>query len=428
MQIFLLILFPLIFVFSGTQLSAYVSNALYKSYETHYAALEKRKSNFTTGLLIEGGSTINGGDSDGNKCSVLQRYALAESTLGMLYSRETYATETEALKTKLHLDTVPLNDREGTIEFSGRYDQVNVTPWFGYKLPIDSFYGTFYLSFYMPFTYQAIRDVVAIDQTSLDGVGATADIRTDITNDLNQYLRDYGNDLHYFESLYYGGLGDILCMIEWKRNFKQAREYLINVALHAKAGVSAPTGIRQDVDILFHQPNGNNGSWGIPLSVAIDLEFIHHFHLGLKVDFLSLFYLTDQFRLKTDPKQSPLFIPEKGTATIAPGNTWDFMLFGKWEQIGKTGFYGMVSYQFISHNEDQLYPFENAFDYNIVNTNPVLDDWSSHYALFKWGYQWGRDDQNASWGLDTFFFYKAPILNKRSIDLHLFGGSIEFIF
>ncbi len=422
------IIFPLFLSFFGNQLlNAYAPVPLSKPYEIPTFLYEKRKQTMSSGFFVEGGSTTIGGDGDGHHIDFLQRYEPFQSTIGMLKTRITDKAKADALYTIL---TTPgsLSEHDGAISYQANYDQINATSWFTIKLPIDKFFGSFFWNTYLPFTYQSIRNVTFEDQTSNTPGGSSALVKTNITDDLNAYLQEFGSNIKIPNVAHaYGGLGDIISMLEWRRHFPQKREYLIDVLVHAGLGVSIPSGINNDVDYPLMLPNGNRGAWGIPLTAGIDLGFLHGFHCGIDVDFLSLFYVTNTFRLKTDPAQTSLFIPEKGIATLAQGNTWHFNLFGRWERINKTGFYAGLKYQFMTHNEDELYPLENQFDFNVVNSNPQLDEWSAHYFMFSAGYN-SAHHKDARVTCDGSLFYKAPIVYKRSILMHTFGAQLTIRF
>ncbi|MBL4588326.1 hypothetical protein JKY79_03210 [Candidatus Babeliales bacterium] len=402
---------------------SYAPNHFFKPYEIPTFLYEKNRQTMNAGFLVEGGSSCIGGDPEGRHVGVLQRYEREQSTLGLLKTRTTMADEATALLNTLLPDT--LTEDDGALIFDGTYDQVNVTTWFSWKLPIDNTYGSFALNTYLPFTYQAIHNISFTDQTPNTVSSSSERVKQNITNDVPLFLEKYGsiniNDKKY------GGLGDITCMLQWHRHFPQIRDHLINVFLHASLGTTIPTGIRRDCNNPFHLENGNNGAWGVIIKSGIDLGSTHDFHCGLDVDFLGLFFTTNSFRLKTDPTQTSFFIPEKGIATLAQGNSWDFGLFGKWDRILKSGFNAGLRYQFITHNEDELYPLESQFDFNVVNSNLQLEEWSAHYMMFSAGYD-SAVYKDARVTCNASLFYKTPIIYKKSILMHSVGGQIQLRF
>lgn len=402
---------------------AYAPNQISKPYEISTLLYEKSRQTMNAGFFVEGGSSCIGGDPEGHHVGVLQRYEHTLSTVGMLRTRTTMETEATTLLNSLLPNT--LTESDGALVFNGTYDQVNVTTWYSLKLPIEKSYGSFTFNTFLPFTYQAIRNISYVDETPNSTSGSSALVKQNITNDVPAFLEKYGS--LNIKDKKYGGIGDIVCMLQWNKNFPQMRDHLINVLVHAALGTTIPTGIQRDCSNPFHLENGNNGAWGVVIRSGIDLGFTHDFHCGLDIDFLGLFFTTNTFRLKTDPTQTSFFIPEKGTATLAQGNTWHFGLFGKWDRILKSGFYTGLKYQFITHNEDELYPLDNQFDFNVVNSNLQLDEWSAHYIMFSAGFN-SAHHKDARVTCDASIFYKAPVIYKKSILLHSVGGQLTLRF
>ena len=89
----------------------------------------------------------------------------------------------------------------------------------------------------------------------------------------------------------------------------------------------------------------------------------------------------------------------------------------------------MISYQFLKHDEDRLYPKSYDFDYSIVNSAESMKEWSAHNFVFQLAYDpFGTGLKKSKIKPHISIFYKMPITGKRVITAHTFGGQIACSF
>jgi hypothetical protein len=416
-----------------SSISAFTPTAFFRPYDVVFKSLDHRFHRWDSGITFEGGGTHKSGDYHGHIVNLLQLYAPTESTIAMLLGSKpgsaAYNLLTDIFGSPAQ---ATLDGKRGEFKLGGQFRQVAVTPWIRVDLPTNKAYGIWSLALFMPFLRQSITNVTKTDQTqTLDGVGVdAADQATKqlITNDIDGFLYKFGDELEIPHDSVQTGPSDLSLMLSWRKKFEQDREYLRNVTVRGEIGLTAPTGFRTHKNLPLRFSAGNNGAWGVPIIANLDLEFVHHLHFGLQVDFLGLFYVTETFRMKTNKAQTDFFTPHKGLATLAQGPTWHFNLFAGWDKIAETGLYGLINYQFAKHDQDRLYPSDSQFDYNIVNSSERLGEWNTHTLMLRIGYQTYHDRKDEKVAADVNFFYKIPLITKKAFEMHLFGGQLALSF
>ena len=208
--------------------------------------------------------------------------------------------------------------------------------------------------------------------------------------------------------------------------------------LHAKLGVTIPSSQEKDEDRAFSMPLGNDGAWGLPLGLGIDVAFVHNITLGLNAEFLILFDKSRVRRLKTREEQTEFLLLHKGVATKEHGLTWQFHLYfmlrpltwfsSAGKKSGDDGLWASFDYQFVRHDDDRLNPRSNEFSFAIVNSARSLKEWTIHNLLFRAGYNFANLAKKWPVSPEINLFYKLPVAGKNIIDNHSFGGTIAINF
>lgn len=402
---------------------SYAPTNFTRPYEVDFKLHEWNKDNFRIGAFGEYGTTKKCRDWDENKKNVLQIYNPQQSSVAMLLGAPAGSViEKMAKDLGASANTVTANGCRGQFTLTGEYEEADATIFAKYKLPIN-LDGVFELACFVPFKHFKFKNVTWTDHTK-DILSADKKFKSTISSQLAAQAKALGNlDINEngFDA---SGLGDIVVMLGWYKDFKQNRAYLKNVRVNAKVGLSIPTGEKKDEDQALSLPLGNDGAWGIPASLGLDLDFIKHFRAGLELSFLGLFDCTRTHRMKTSTYQTDFLLLHKGVATKSQGASWQFNLFAQNTRIWKH-FSGMIGYQFLKHDENRLSPKSYDFSYPIVNSAESLKEWHTHSLLFQVGYE---PYKTARFKPHVSLFYKMPITGKRAILAHTIGARIAVAF
>jgi hypothetical protein len=407
---------------------AYAPTNFCTPYKVDFRLYEWKHNNWRFGAFAEYGDTTKGRDRSLKRTGVLQRYNGHESSIGMLLGLPSGSfLDNLAKSLGVSAATATEDDYRGKFLLNGEYEEWDVTLFGRYKLPIK-IEGIFEIGLFVPFRSLEFKNVTWADQTR-DVLTADKEFKEKVSNNMETFARDYGN-LNINRSGYkQSGVGDIAVMLGWQKDFaQQTKRYLKNVRVNAGVGVSIPTGKQKDEDQSLSMPLGNDGAWGIPVYIGLDLDFFWRLQAGVELNFLGLFDTTGTYRMKTSTHQTDFLIMNKAKATRSQGPTWHFSLFGRAKKIFAKGLSAMVKYDFVKHDEDRLSPKSYDFDEEIVNTAQTLKEWATHSFTFRAAYAPLGTDTKYKVKPQVSLFYKLPITGKRSIECSTIGGQIAFSF
>ncbi|MFH0898223.1 MAG: hypothetical protein V1855_01455, partial [bacterium] len=244
--------------------AAFAPTSFFRPYDSALRLADWKKSTFKLGVQGEYGDKSSGKDWDAVSRNVLALHDEKQSTLAMIKSSNNQ--EIRSLKNlmdsliglpALDEDTVGLLKDAGKQTFTGDFNEWDINISAGYKLPIRALPGTFALCVHIPIIRKEIQNVSITDLTKNEtAIGRVNEVGTIIKNNLTTNLKTnvkkWGNlDLSDWDQT---GVGDIVALLTWYESFRQDKEYLKNVNLHAKLGVSVPTGEEKDEDRAFSMP------------------------------------------------------------------------------------------------------------------------------------------------------------------------------
>lgn len=281
------------------------------------------------------------------------------------------------------------------------------------------------LSAYLPYMSMKLSDVCLQDLTKSD---TPEDIRVKqyLTRDIRETLLVLGGiDTNGWKRT---GLGDLIVLLAWYRNFYQAKPFLKNVRVHWHIGLGFPTGLKEDIDKLFAIPFGFDGSFFIPYCIGLDLYFAACIKAGVEAELFQVFGHTRCRRIKTDPSQTDLFLLHKTPVYCDHALVQRFSVYLESYHFPK-GMSVRVGYQFYKRGENKYSISNNAFSPNIANTAESIFDWTVH-SIFL----------NASYDFGALLGYSAPVIPKialfmrlpfnglRSVAFRTIGATVSFDF
>ncbi|MCB9493697.1 MAG: hypothetical protein H6679_05485 [Epsilonproteobacteria bacterium] len=406
------------------QVQAFAPTNFFPPYDPHWRLPRYDDTRFRVGAHIEYGDTSSGRDHNGDKTNVLQIFDCTQSSVDMIRK----PLPCDASKTKPILDRFDSNgvtDYWGQLCMTGKFRQLDVTLHGSYLMPKSGgIPGRFGLGVYLPVRYAKVEDVCMTKINRCQNDARNKIVCDFLTDDIKKKAQELGClDICEWDKT---GVGDLVILAHWFEKYRQSKEHLKNVTFMFKLGLSIPTGAERDEDKALSFSLGNDGAWGMPIALALDLDFTHDIRLGGEVEFLLLFDDTRIRRLKTHEGQTEFLLLNKGRATKNHGLTWKFYLFLQAIRFAG-GLSAKVAYEYVKHDDDRLTPKSDDFSYIIVNTANSLKEWNHHNFIFQVSYDFMTESKY--WLKPQMsLFYKLPITGRGVVNPHTFGGQFAVHF
>jgi len=243
-------------------------------------------------------------------------------------------------------------------------------------------------------------------------------VNANLMQNLSQIVYELGDGLQMNNDWEKIGMGDLEFILSWDKSFKQPKPILKNVDLGIYGGLSFPTGVRQNEDLIMSIPFGNDGSLGMLVGGNIQLQWWKHLRGGIIVNFLELFGTTRNRRVKTDASQSDLLLLAKTEARKGWGLTQQYNLYLEGHNLFENWSL-RAAYNYIKHNNDSLAIFNQSYSNEIANTALSLQEWTQHsmnFSLRHYGPVWAE------------LYYIYPFNGKSVIQSAFLGGSLGINF
>ncbi len=281
------------------------------------------------------------------------------------------------------------------------------------------------ISSYLPILSMRLSDVCYIDQTR----NVTDDdvrVRELLTNNIAANIYELGGlDIGGWRR---SGIGDLILLLGWARDFRQSKPFLKQVGVHWHIGVWFPTGKVRDEDKLLALPFGFDGAFSVPYCLGLDLTFAACIRAGIEVELIQTFGNVRCRRIKTDESQTDLFLLQKAPAYKDFGMTQRFDLYAETFDI-VPGWNFKVGYQYIKHGEDVLSLETNAFSPLIANSAEYLQECTIHSIFLNTSYNFGvLTCYDAPVVPQLSLFMRLPFNGKRSIAYRTIGGCLSIDF
>jgi len=318
--------------------------------------------------FVEAGISEKCYDGDGNGVNALQIWNCDQRSVEMLEGAPANSPidrKNRAIEPVLNLEADP---RAGYFTVCGDLKMDAAVHLVGrYALKKDWF-----VTLFMPFYAMRLTDVRWCDQTTNE------QLKTDLTNDLGKYTCDLGClDIGCWSRR---GPGDLACIIDWLSDFPQNKEYLQNVRVNARIGLTIPTGLKRDDDKIMAIPFGNDGCCTVPFGGGLTVFIRPCIMLGVDVQLTHTFGNARLRRIKTHEDQTELLLLNKARAYRDYGLMQRFNL-----QVGAHRFWkgtsARLGYQYIKHGEDSLSLCTSEFSQRIANTSVQLEEWTMHHLV-----------------------------------------------
>lgn len=385
---------------------------LSRPYNIFFKPERKKDTRSFFTMFVEGGiGHAKGFDEDGST-NVMRIFNSREDGIAMLQGFSESSPQGQLLDKIQGVNVAPIdNGIRGNFLVSGDM-KLDYGIGFGWRY---FFPNDFSIGLYIPMYSMRLKNVCWQDQTP-STTPADPDVR------VKQYLTDnffanvsaLGDGLS-LKGWHRTGVGDLVALLEWDRDFPQPRPLLKNVRLNARLGLNIPTGLRADEDKLFALAFGCDGATGIIFGADLAVTFGDYMRAGVDVELLPLFGTVSSRRIKTDFNQTQSLLLEKTCVYTDWAMIQQFNIFVKFADFYK-GFKIDVDYQFLKQGSAQMTPLSPAFPINIVNTGRNLEEWTAHDVIVKLGYDFkGTLREDARVAPTISFFAQMPFNGKNSI-------------
>ena len=375
---------------------------------------------FQVSLFAETGVSHKGFDNDACKTNALNIWNCDQDALAML---DGFPSDSTIGQKRIEIDA---NDdgQRGHFLVDG-----DLKTRFAGAIGFRTFFkDTWSISAYLPFYAMELDNVCWRDQTK-NVSDEDARVKTLLTDAFFSNICSLGDGLQLWDWKR-AGIGDLTLLGEWFRNFPQAKPLLKNVRLNIRAGLSFPTGLRQDEDKILAIPFGYDGSLGLPFSVGLDLHFAFYVRAGFDVQLTHVFGNTRMRRIKTNDCQTDLLLLQKMNVYKDFGLTQQFNLYMQLYKLFNKEFSLLFGYQFLKHGQDEVSLCANPdFSSVIANSAEYLKERIIHQIILRADYDIGSrlgDDPRIYPRVSLYA--RLPFNGKRVAVTSNIGLTISFDF
>jgi hypothetical protein len=265
------------------------------------------------------------------------------------------------------------------------------------------------IGLYLPVYKMTLKDVNFIDQTpNIDNLDRL--VHALLTDNLAANVRELGClDIGGWQRT---GVGDLTLLVEWFRDFRQNKPFLKNVRVNWRWGIGFPTGLRENENLLFAVPYGYDGAVSMPFGLGLDLTLGTNFKCGIDVQLTQIFGHTRKRRIKTDLQQTELLLLGKTEVFKDSGLVQRFDLYVELYRFLQ-GLSFKVGYQYLKQGDAEYSLKTQDFSNNIANTSPRLDNFTMHFIITKFTYDFGYNWPDMRTRPEIGLFTRQPFNGKN---------------
>ncbi len=397
--------------------ASYAMNVL-QPYDTLIRMPLTNKHRWQLAMYAEGGiGHAQSFAENGRVCNPLAIWQPYQNALAMLQGFP-QASSMSQLRNELNADN---NGTRGHLSVTGELDVDYSLAWCARANFLDQFsFGA-----YLPMMSMRLHDVCWRDETA-DVTDADLRVRELLTNSdvfFTKVCEFGGPDLGGWQRT---GLGDLVFMLEWFRNFPQPKPLLKNVFINWRIGLNVPTGLRADEDKLFALPFGYDGATGLIFGLGLELRLGSYIKGGVDIQLTQLFDVIRERRIKTDAAQTELLLLEKTMAHKDYGLVQRFNL--DIEAVYR-GFSCKFGYQYIKQGESTLSLICNDFSDAIANTAESLQAITMHQLIVNASYDFERHLPSPTWAVPYISLYtRVPFNGTRAVEQSMIGTVVGVSF
>lgn len=286
------------------------------------------------------------------------------------------------------------------------------------------FCSDFLLHVFVPVYSYQLKNLIVTDLTQ-DLTQEDDRVKILLTDTIVQQVQQLGNlSLCNWDRT---GIGDITLFVEWFRDFPQQKEMIKTVRLNWRLGLGIPSGAKEDENLLFAFPFGNDGSFSLPFGIGLDVTYNFPLRIGFDVQLTHIFGNARARRIKTDVNQTDLLLLQTARVYKDFGLIQRFNLYGELHKLlCNTSL--LFGYQFYKQGTSELSTKGNQFSNAIANTAQSLREWTVHNLFLKIHYDGNQWYPQRGFLPEVSVYARMPFNGQRSIANTAVGGVISVAF
>lgn len=253
-------------------------------------------------------------------------------------------------------------------------------------LPIESLDGQFEVSAYLPIKYVKVQTKWSFAPVATEAIYPPAGALTLIN--ASELLSIVGIDSDSgkieFEKFEQNGFGDLTLLASWKNHFTQVNSELSSVGVYVQSGITLPTSKKVDPLNILAYSFGNDNSITLPFGGAININFAKNFRISAAANGVFSLSETSERLLKTDAKDTELFLHSKMLAQRSPGAQISMASLA--EVISECKKYRVgIMYHFMKKYEDKFTSTDVNFVPDVVNKMEKYQERVAHHVIARVG-------------------------------------------
>lgn len=408
----------LFFLVLSVTTQVYAQTNLLRSYDINFRRKDKQEAHdkhFTLRTVF--GIAEKARNNDGDKVSSPQYLFADQNALAMLKGMGDN-TEANAIAQAINAD--------GDTGVRGHYIVTG-----DYNIPFQFVLAGHYhwneewtIGAHLPFYHMKFDNIVWENQTKTGGPD-DAQTRELLTNNFFSNVSRLGDNLNLQDWSQYGA-GDLTTMISWSRHFFQNREWLKEVTINARGGVTFPLGVKKNVDKAFSLPFGNDGAYTIPFGAGIDLRFKKYAWVGINVTFDHIFSHTKVRRIMTHADQTNYLLLQKANTRKEYGFVQMFNVYIE-PQISDA-FSLRFAYAHSKIGDDKLFVLSEDYSSIIANKNIALEEGTTHDFVMQCNWDAAKLKPTARFKPQGSIFAQIPFKARGSLQSASIGFSMSATF
>lgn len=391
-----------------------------RSYDINFKNIYKKNSYKNVFLWTTFGVSQKARNKDGDKVPSPQYLFADQNALAMLKGMPENSEATAiAQDPRLNID-----DDDGT---RGHYvvdGNFNVFSQFviGGQYHFDNQWT---LECHVPFYHMKYDNITWENQTPSSPGDDNTGLRQLLTDNFFSNVAKLGDGLN-LQDWEQRGVGDATFMMSWNRSFFQNREWLKQVHVNARAGITFPTGIKKNEDKAFALAFGNDGAYSVPFGAGLDLRFKELLWVGVNATFEHIFSHTKTRRIMTDISQTNYLLLQKVLTRKEYGFIQMFNLY--LEPKISDAFSLRFAYAHTKKGDDKLFVLSEDYSNMVANKNIALEESTTHDLIIQFNWDASELKPNAQFTPAGSIFAQVPFNARGSLQSAAIGFSVDVVF
>ena len=363
------------------------------------------QSKFQWSIISEFGYKSQGFDVDSNEVNALQIYETQQNLLGLFQGYQASQSQFNNIINQVAGANGVQNSENGLFTPTGNFSASQCA-----LSGIYNFYDSFYFKVFLPIHTVKLSDV-SWNYTGNSNYFSGANIQ-------EQLVSSFEADAKKLFGLSVGdwsetGVGDLTCLIDYKKNFPQGRNVLRNVCANLGWGLSFPTGKKSNPDVIMSIPFGNDGSVSMPFGGGLDLNIARYLQCGFRGQFFYFWGNEKERRVKTFARQTTLLLPEKINTYKDYGFVQNFGLYAQMYNLAG-GLSCKFAYEYLRKSEDTIAVDSTGFSYELINTDLSLEETTQHQVIVALAFDSGFTKKIKKMHPQVTTFVKIPFNGSYS--------------